>query len=179
MTIDSQGIMVKFNKTDRVILTVSTLIVILYSYFLYYDSFLFNAENSSYKQIGVLSLSANDVRRKSVESFLWSPAKTQQTLHEKDSIFTGEKSKAELLLNDGSLIKLEENSLVILSMKEGDLELNLKYGEIQTELKDLAKLQIKSDKENLSEFANSNSNPRYHYLQLSFIFIFSILRFTH
>lgn len=148
MSIDSQGIMVKFNKTDRVILTVSTLIVILYSYFLYDDSFLFNAENSSYKQIGVLSLSANDVRRKSVESFLWSPAKTQQTLHEKDSIFTGEKSKAELLLNDGSVIKLEENSLVILSMKEGDLELNLKYGEIQTELKDLAKLQIKSDKEN-------------------------------
>jgi hypothetical protein len=149
MTIVSLEIMVKFNKTDRVILAVSTLIVILYSYFLYDDSFLFNSESSSYKQIGVLSLSANDVRRKPVESFLWSPAKSQQTLHEKDSIFTGEKSKAEVLLNDGSVIKLEENSLVILSMREGDLELNLKYGEIQTELKNLAKLQIKSDKENL------------------------------
>ena len=109
MTIDSLEFMIKFNKTDRVILTVSTLIVMLYSYFLYDDSFLFNAENSSYRQIGVLSLSANDVRRKSVESFLWSPAKTQQTLHEKDSIFTGEQSKAEVLLNDGSVIKLEEN----------------------------------------------------------------------
>lgn len=142
--------MTKFNKTDRVILSVSTLIILLYSYLLYDDSFLFNDDSSSYQQIGVLSQSENDVRRKSIESFLWAPAKKELALHEKDSIFTGEGSRAEVKLQDGSLIKLEENSLVTLTLNQGELELNLKYGEIKTDLKEVAKLQIKSDNESIT-----------------------------
>lgn len=142
--------MTKFNKTDRAILSVSTLIILLYSYLLYDDSFLFNDDSSSYQQIGVLSQSENDVRRKSIESFLWAPAKKQLALHEKDSIFTGERSQAEVMLQDGSLIKLEENSLVTLTLNQGQLELNLKYGEIKTDLKEVAKLQIKSDNESIT-----------------------------
>lgn len=142
--------MINFNKTDKIILSVSSLIILIYSYLLYDDSFLFNQEASSYQQIGVLANSTNDVRRKPIESFLWAPARKEQSLHEKDSIFTGAGSKAEVMLQDGSTIKLEENSLVTLSMKEGQLELNLKYGEIQTDLKEISKLQIKSDQDNIT-----------------------------
>ncbi len=140
--------MVKFNKTDRVIFSVSILIIIIYSYYLYDDSFLFHSETSSYNVIGTLSYSNKDVRRKPVESFLWAPVKVKEVLHEQDSIFTGEHSKAEIKLSDGSSIQLSENSLITLSRKSGDLELNLKYGEIQTEIKNTAKLQIKTEKEN-------------------------------
>lgn len=143
-------IIAKFNKTDKIILSVSALIILFYSYLLYDDSFLFIEESSSNQQIGILSQSENDVRRKSIESFLWTPARKELLLREKDSIFTGEGSHAEVTLKDGSAIKLEENSLVTLTLKEGELELNLKYGEIKTELKEIAKLQIKSDDENIT-----------------------------
>lgn len=142
--------MINFNKTDKIILSVSSLIILIYSYLLYDDSFLFNQESSSYQQVGILAQSKNDVRRKAIESFLWAPAKKEQSLHEKDSIFTGVGSTAELMLQDGSIIKLEENSLVTLSLKEGQLELNLKYGEVQTDLKEVSKLQIKSDQDNIT-----------------------------
>lgn len=140
--------MVKFNKTDRVIFSVSILIILVYTYYLYDDSFLFDSEKSSSNVIGTLSYSNKDVRRKPVESFLWSPVKVKEVLHEQDSIFTGERSKAEIQLSDGSSIQLSENSLITLTRKSGDLELNLKYGEIQTEIKSTAKLQVKTEKEN-------------------------------
>lgn len=154
--------MVKFNKTDRVIFSVSILIILIYSYYLYDDSFLFNSEKSSYNVIGTLSSSNKDVLRKPVESFLWSPAKVKEVLHEQDSIFTGERSKAEIQLSDGSIIQLSENSLITLTRKSGDLELNLKYGEIQTEIKSTAKLQVKTEKENfvIQNYKKNNSKMK-------------------
>ncbi|MCK6596933.1 MAG: FecR family protein [Bdellovibrionaceae bacterium] len=141
--------MVKFNKTDRVILSVAIIILIVYSYFLYDDTFLFSIDSSNEKQIGSLSMSSNDVRKKTLESFQWIPAKSNQSLNEKDSIFTGEKSSAVIKLNDGSLIKLGENSLISLTTRSGNVELNLKYGEIQTEIKASTKVQLKTEGENL------------------------------
>ncbi|MCB0370053.1 MAG: FecR domain-containing protein, partial [Bdellovibrionales bacterium] len=152
--------MVNFNKTDKAILLVSTLIILFYSYLLYDDSFLFPHQESSYQTVGILSKSANDVRLKSIESYLWTPARSSEKLHEKDSIFTGDNSGAEVVLNDGSTINLESNSLIILSMKENGLELNLKYGEIQTRLKKLAKLEIKSDRQNLIFKNNKDSDSQ-------------------
>ena len=58
------------------------------------------------------------VKRKSSESFLWNRLSEGQFVYLRDSVFAGPESSVTLNLNDGSVLEIGENSLVVLSQTE-------------------------------------------------------------
>jgi hypothetical protein len=124
--------MFNFGKTEKSILYGAVLLLLLFSYFLYDDSLLFRRGNDSQNElIGDMSLSKNDVRRKNSDNFSWFPAEQKDSIYQHDSIFTGEDSRASITLKDGSVIEIQPNSLVTLNIKDGQMSLDLRYGNIK------------------------------------------------
>lgn len=105
------------------------MVLLLLSYLLYDDSFLFPPDRNNEPPIGVISSSANDVRRKNNGNFIWLPGNKQDQVYNRDSIFTGDGSQAAIQMNDGSFIQIQENSLVNLNLHNGQMQLDLRFGQ--------------------------------------------------
>lgn len=137
-----------FSKTDKTILSGALLLLLALSYLLYDDSLILphNAASSSSQAIGTIFTSDNDVRRKNVDNFVWYPGAKKDMVYNKDSIFTGDRSNADIQLNDGSVIHIQENSLVNLNLKDGQMQLDLRYGQFVGNSKNGA-LKVKSGDE--------------------------------
>jgi hypothetical protein len=98
---------------------------------LYDDSFFFpRTKNSNSTPVGKLSTLENDVRRKSNAEFVWIPSMKKDDIFNQDSIFTGDKSHASIKLADGSVIDIQENSLVNINVQNGQMQLDLRFGEL-------------------------------------------------
>jgi hypothetical protein len=147
----------KFNRTDKTILIFALTIMCVFSYFLYDDSFLFQGRESKNAKIGSIRQAENDVRLRASDSFTWNAAKKAEVVFERDSVFTGKRSQTQIDLIDGSKIFLSENSLVTLVAKNGSLELNLRYGNIQTEVTSSSKLELKAGSQKIQ--INKSKGP--------------------
>jgi hypothetical protein len=69
------------------------------------------------------------VRRKPSKSFAWSNARQEEALYRKDSLQTGVGSAASVRFNDGTLLELGENSLVVIDNLDS-LSLNFFKGAV-------------------------------------------------
>lgn len=137
-----------FTKTEKTIFTLALLVLVIFTYFLYDDSLIFPRESTSNLQpIGDISASSNDVRRKNIESFSWMPASKTDQVFENDSIFTGDNSEAQITLQDGSILKIEPNSLITLNLNNGEMTLDLRYGNLIGELNEGSSLKVTSGQE--------------------------------
>lgn len=140
--------MKNFGKAEKIIFTVALCALGVFSYFLYDDSLLFPKSNTSgLEQIGSFVVSKNDVRRKNSDTFSWIPASNSTLVFQKDSIFTGSSSTASIQLSDGTVINVEPNSLITLNLKNGQMTLDLKYGDLQAEIAANSNLTVKTGAE--------------------------------
>lgn len=134
-----------FGRTEKIIFGCAVAILMAFSYFLYDDSLLVTkTTNSKLKLIGNVSISQNDVRRKNLDTFSWIPAIEKDQIFQNDSIFTGDRSEALIHLQDGTQIKIQPNSMVTLNQKNGQMNLNLRYGNLVSEIAKNTSLTIKS-----------------------------------
>ena len=155
-------------RTDKVILTTATLIVAIFSYFLYDDSLLFKeVAETQEKSIGNISFLKNDVRLKSTTAFAWRTAGRQLEVHQKDSVFTGDGSEVSIQLNDGSILNLKENSLITLIVRDGETSLDLKYGDFVGQLTQDSKLKVTAGKETYDLKGEKSANNEKTILQLN------------
>lgn len=137
-----------FGRADKTIFIGAVIVLMVFSYFLYDDSLIFPRENnSSLELIGSVYVSQNDVRRKNLDTFSWLPADKKDKVFQNDSIFTGDRSEAAIQLQDGSLIHIRPNSLITLNMKNGQMSLDLRYGDLLGELATGSTLTVKSGSE--------------------------------
>ncbi|MBV2167715.1 MAG: FecR family protein [Bdellovibrio sp.] len=140
--------MSRFGHTEKIIFMVAMITLMAFSYFLYDDSLLFpQANNEKLELIGGVAVSQNDVRRKNLDTFSWVPASHKDKVFQNDSIFTGDRSEATIQLQDGTQIKIEPNSLITLNLKNGQMNLDLRYGNLIGELAQGSSLTIKSGTE--------------------------------
>ncbi|MGZ3797571.1 MAG: FecR domain-containing protein [Pseudobdellovibrionaceae bacterium] len=121
------------------------LILLILSYFLYDDSFLFPSTSSQQIPIGMISSSKKDVRKKNISNMIWLPGNKKDQVYDQDSIFTGEDSEASIQLNDGSVLQLQENSLVNLNTKNGQMQLDLRFGQFAGNGKTLLHFKTTND----------------------------------
>lgn len=151
--------MSRFGHTERTIFVVALLMLVAFSYFLYDDSLLFSrSHNDQMTLIGNVALSQNDVRRKNLDTFSWLPAQKKDQIFENDSIYTGERSEAIIHLAGGGQIRVQPNSLITLNMKNGQMTLDLRYGNLVGDLGSGKSLTIKSGGEEFKlEGQNGNS----------------------
>lgn len=140
--------MSRFGRTEKIILVSALLVFLTMSYFLYDDSLLFSkGDHAQLELIGKVKTSTNDVRRKNFDTFSWLPTSRKDEVFESDSIYTGDRSEAEIELNIGAQIRIEPNSLVTLNMKNGQMLLDLRYGNIKGEMKKGKAVTVKAGAE--------------------------------
>lgn len=153
--------MPKFSQAERGILAIVATLLLVFSYFLYDDSLLFQPEHLlKTGSIGDISFSENDVRRKSNENFSWLPATKKDLVFQQDSIYTGNDSNAEITLMDGTVIEIQPNSLVTLNIRDGQMSLNLSYGNLVGQVGKGSALTVKSGAE---EFKLKGDNSKIQF----------------
>jgi hypothetical protein len=64
--------------------------------------------------VGKVERRESQVRRKSSNSYVWNHVQSSESLYKKDSIQTGKGSAVSIRLNDGSVLDIGENSLVVM-----------------------------------------------------------------
>lgn len=132
-----------WNRLDQFIFAGATVLLIMLSYLLYDDSMLFPRRSpEELQKIGQVGRSDNDVRLKSATDFTWVPAQKEEKVFAMDSVFTGERSSTLIELDGGSTLELGENSLITLTMVDGQLQLDLRFGEISANLAALTKIKV-------------------------------------
>ena len=85
--------------------------------------------------IGKIYEAQNRVKRKFNRSLIWYAAESNETVYENDWIFTGSQSIAKIRLDSGGEIIIEPDSLIILSRKNGVLQLDLQHGRLMADVK--------------------------------------------
>ncbi|MBO9665632.1 MAG: FecR domain-containing protein [Bdellovibrio sp.] len=154
--------MSRLGKTEKTIFSIALLMLLAFSYFLYDDSLLFPKDrNGQLELIGSVAVSQNDVRRKNLDTFSWRPASREDSIYENDSIFTGERSEAQIRLQDGTIIRIQPNSLITLKMKNGQMSLDLRYGNLIGEIAQGSTLKIHSGGEEFNLDSSEKSKVQF------------------
>lgn len=85
-----------------------------------------------------------DVRRRAGRSMVWNPLENNDRVFDRDSIFTGPNSSAEIELDEGNGSKLQvgPNSLVVLTRQHNQLVLDLQLGQIAAQVKEGQDLKL-------------------------------------
>ena len=119
------------NKSDRPILALCCICILLCSYMLTDIQFFFgSSDNSKEISIGNISLVTSDVRHKSKSDYFWKDINLKSKISKGDSIFTGNNSSSEVTLKDGKVLKISQNSLVHFSTNKEQLLVDLAFGNI-------------------------------------------------
>ncbi|MCC5814217.1 MAG: FecR domain-containing protein [Leptospira sp.] len=98
--------------------------------------------------IGTITFKERVAQRKFQGTIVWETLEQNAPLHNRDSIRTANLSEAEITLNDGTKIDLDENSMVLLNLMGSDAELDFSYGRISTgQASGTSNLKIRSGNE--------------------------------
>lgn len=122
-------------KSDKIIVVLTALCALLLFSWLVYDIAFLNPALQGQVEIGTIYEAKNRVKRKFNKSLIWYSASSDETVYENDWIFTGSQSIAKIRLNSGGEIIVEPDSLIILSKKNGVLQLNLQHGKLLANVK--------------------------------------------
>ncbi len=123
----------QINKSDRPILILCCLAILLCGYMLTDIQFFFGSNTKSDEiSIGDISFVKSDVRHKSKNDYFWKDINLKSKISKGDSIFTGNNSSSEVTLKDGKLLKISQNSLVHFSTNKDQLLVDLAFGNISS-----------------------------------------------
>jgi hypothetical protein len=122
-------------KSDKLIVVMTILIALLLFSWLVYDIAFLNISLKGQVEIGQIYETQNKVKRKFSKSLIWYAASSNETVYENDWIFTGSESIAKIKLNSGGEIIVEPDSLIVLSKKNGVLQLDLQHGRLMADVK--------------------------------------------
>ena len=125
----------RLEKSDKWIVGITSICAILLLSWLVHDILYNNPLLEGQNKIGEIFQVKNRVKRKFSRSLLWYPAAQDEIVYENDWIFTGNDSVAKIRLDSGDEIVIEPDSLIILSRKNGVLQLDLQHGQLLANVK--------------------------------------------
>jgi hypothetical protein len=120
---------------------------------------LFSEQNNQGIEIGKFKSVVKNVKSRTSNSFVWDSAYEDLPIYQRQNIFTGPDSEAEIELESGSKLFVKPNSLIRLVTKNGGIQLDLKYGQLESQLAKTEKLII-SDGETKTEVRAENKESR-------------------
>ncbi len=137
----------KFLSSDFLIVGIGTAVIATFS-FLYYKDVTTKVQAGNNELIGTLTYKRKTAERKYAGQVIWEGVENNIPLYNYDSIRTSDQSEATLHLNDGTEIKLNENSMILLALTKNQIDIQFDQGSITTSRGDakgdLKKLNIKS-----------------------------------
>jgi hypothetical protein len=123
----------KEKRTDRIIIAIALLVLMLSSGLYYFDGWMWGKRRGRGETIGVLTKTTGDVRLKFEDDLRWQKSSLGQDLAYNDSIYAGEKSYAEIKVSDSNL-KMNENTLIVLRHDMDINYLNINFGSLFAKL---------------------------------------------
>jgi len=112
--------MIKLNNIDKTLILFSALLAIICCFFIRNDYLLITESGfNNRKQVGQLLLEKNDIRVRQKGSVVWNPIGNNKKVFNNQLIYSGNESSASIELLSGSSIKINNNSLIEVSNKDG------------------------------------------------------------
>lgn len=85
--------------------------------------------------LGYITYKTRTIKRRSDSAVVWYDVENRQPLTRRDTIRAEELSNAVVTLNDGTELRIGENSMVVLDFSGKSIKLDFKYGSIQSRRK--------------------------------------------
>lgn len=149
----------KYSKTDRFLVVGSVVILLLSVIFIVEDRWLFRFLSTAEKdleRIGQVQVVTKDVRRRFSTAFAWAPLDKGSAVYQGDSIFTAQNSEAKIRTDQGEVISISPNSLVVINAKTDSIRLDINYGSVLGQVGKDKKLLIASGGD-LTEFSGQDA----------------------
>lgn len=144
-------------RSDKWIVAITAICALLLFSWLVYDIAFLNPQLEGQIAIGKIYETQNRVKRKFNSSLIWYTAEQNETVYENDWIFTGAQSIAKIKLDSGGEIIIEPDSLIILSKKNGVLQLDLQHGRLMADVKKNKEIKINIVKDGLIESVDTSA----------------------
>ncbi|MBN2040735.1 MAG: FecR domain-containing protein [Spirochaetes bacterium] len=143
----------KFSLSDIFIVGVSTAVISAFSY-LYYKDITAKVEAGTAEEVGTLVYKRKVTERKFSGQVVWEDIEDEIPVYNNDSIRTSDLSEAVIRLHDGTEIKLNENSMILLALGDNQIDIEFARGSILASRNnaegDVKALNIKSGTTNVT-----------------------------
>ncbi len=131
------------SKNEKRILAAVGLVGLIVLFFLANDDlFSHFRQTSTEPEVGRIVFVKNDTRHKDVNSVAWGNAKTEEIIRRGDSVFSGQKSSAQVELKKGGVIEIGENSLIVFREMGGDIVGNIDMGSFRIKSEGTLKVAV-------------------------------------
>jgi hypothetical protein len=118
-------------SSSHIVVAAGTVIILVLAFFLYRDITMIGAGGG--EKIGVITFKKRVAQRKFARQVVWQEVEANMPVYANDTIRTEDLSEAEIELKDGTRIKLNEESMIILSLKDQGLDINFARGSISAD----------------------------------------------
>ncbi|MBN2079217.1 MAG: PQQ-binding-like beta-propeller repeat protein [Spirochaetes bacterium] len=122
---------------DFLVLGAAALIITLCSVLLYAD-FTMRGGSGDEERIGSITFKRRVAQRKYAAEVIWEDLEQKATVFNNDSIRTSDLSEAVIELDDGTIIGLDENSLILLALSRDGVTIDFSRGTISAQRASLA-----------------------------------------
>ncbi len=139
------------NRTDRILVLIALIILLLAGGAFYFDNWMWGGKRDRGDVIGLIATSTGDVRLKMEGDLKWQKAAPNENLVYNDAVYAGAGSEAQLNLGE-SKMTVTENTLVVLRRDQNVNFMNLNYGTLFGSVAKNEKLVIDTGKGKPIEF---------------------------
>lgn len=124
----------EYTNNTKFILAFLTSLIFLFSGLLCYEHRASSLQENN-DIIGYITYKTRVIKRKSDSTVVWYDVEDRQPLTRRDTIRADELSDAVVRLNDGTELRIGENTMVVLDFSGKNIKLDFKYGSIQSNRK--------------------------------------------
>mgnify|MGYP001294735699 CR=1 FL=1 len=176
-TFDNKAQTSRYSTTEKTIIGICLIVALLGMTLIFNDDLsdkIFGpiGEKSSQPLLGRISYLERDARHKHAKSFAWGKARKKQGVHLGDSVFTGEASSAQVVLDKGPKVNLGENSLVTFNMINEQQLTNFVHGNFRFDVDGSITIgiqnkvtTIKGNKSEVQVYLNEQKRPQLRVLK--------------
>jgi hypothetical protein len=148
----------------RYVLSVLSFITLVCALLLYIN-FKYKSKSTTTESevIGYITYKKKVIQRKANSTVVWYDTEFKQALTRRDSVRSEDLSNAVITLTDGTELRLEENSMVILDTKEKGIEIKLVSGAVRTNRKNAkanTDIKVLVDNKNIDLATGADANFR-------------------
>src|SRR4030042_5925125 len=119
----------RLSKSDIIAASAGVTILAVLGYLLYGDLTRKGA-GATTEQIGTIATKRNLAERKFSSQVVWNEVFKNSTLYNYDTVRTADQSEAVIRLNDGTVITINENSMILLALSESEVDIKFIQGTI-------------------------------------------------
>lgn len=132
----------RFLSSDFLAIGISAVVISTFSGLLYRD-FTKKVEVTRAEEIGLITYKKRVAQRKYAAQVIWEDVEQNVPVYNNDSIRTSEMSEAVIHLKDGTDIELDDDSMILLAMSEGAINVNFSHGTIYAKRGDITGKDIR------------------------------------